>query len=81
MCYYLQMDLDSHIRREILAELSTPDRLRESLDVIDIVIGFLSSAGSVEANTDLGDYIDKILRMKKKPFSKKVANQKPPLTA
>ena len=59
------------MRKEIIAELRTPDRLRENLDVVDIVLGFLSS-GKVNAKKHLGEYIDKILKMKKRPFSQKV---------
>ena len=53
------------------AELNTPDRLREALDVVEIVLGFLSSGGG-KADKPLGDYIDKTLKMKKRHFSKKV---------
>lgn len=60
------------VEKEILAELNTPDRLRENLDVVDIVLGFLSSGGG-KASKPLGEYIDKVLIMKKRPFSQKVA--------
>ena len=60
-----------HIQEEILAELNTADRLRESLDIIDIVIAFLSSS-KMKADKPLKDYIDKVLKMGKKPFSQKV---------
>lgn len=59
------------MQKEILTELRTPDRLRENLDVVDIVIGFLSSGGG-KAEKPLGGYIDKVLKMKKRPFSQKV---------
>jgi hypothetical protein len=35
------------------------------LDVVDIVIGFLSSGG-VKAEKPLGEYVDKRLKMKKR---------------
>ena len=66
-----QVKLDSQIKKEILAELHTPDRLRENLDVVDIVLGFLSSGGG-KAEKPLAGYIDKVLKMKRKPFSQKV---------
>ena len=59
------------MQREILAELRTPDRLRGSLDVVDIVLGFLSTGGG-KADKPLGEYIDKVLRMRRRPFSQKV---------
>ena len=67
------MRLEARVQREILAELRTPDRLRENLDVVDIVLGFLSSGGS-KAEKPLGEYIDKVLKMKRRPFSVKVRN-------
>ena len=59
------------MKQEILAELRTPDLLRETLDVVDIVLGFLSTGGG-KAGRSLGEYIDKVLKMKKRRFSKKV---------
>ncbi len=73
VCVDFQERLESRVQREILAELRTPDRLRENLDVVDIVLGFLSSGGG-KAAKPLGDYIDKVLRMKRRPFSQKVRN-------
>ena len=67
----MQVRLEPRIQKEILAELRTPDRLRESLDVVDIVIGFLSSGGS-KTDKPLRDYIEKVIRMKRRPFSLKV---------
>ncbi len=66
----MQERLELEVQREILAELRTPDRLRENLDVVDIVIGFLSSGGG-KAEKPLGDYIHRVLKMKK-PFSEMV---------
>jgi hypothetical protein len=59
------------VQREILAELRTPDRLRENLDVVDIVLGFLSSGGG-KPDKLLGEYVDRVLKMKRRPFSQKV---------
>ena len=59
------------MQQEILQELRTPDRLRETLDVVDIVLGFLSTGGG-RANHPLGEYINHTLKMKRRPFSEKV---------
>ena len=59
------------MQQEILQELRTPDRLRETLDVVDIVLGFLSSGGG-RADQPLGGYINHTLKMKRRPFSEKV---------
>ena len=47
-------------------------RIRETLDVVDIVLGFLSSGGG-KADRQLGEYITRALRMKKRFFSEKVS--------
>lgn len=65
------MGLEAQYQKEILCELCSPDRLRENLDVVDIVIGFLSSGGG-KPEKPLGEYIDKVLKMKRRPFSQKV---------
>ena len=67
----MQKELESRLQKEILLELRTADRLRENLDVIDIVIGFLSSGGGKPENP-LGDYIKKVLKMDVKSFSTEV---------
>ena len=61
------------MQREILSELRTPDRIRENLDVVDIVLGFLSSGGG-RPSKPLGEYVDKVLKMKRRPFSQKVVS-------
>ena len=45
--------------------------LRDCLDVVEIVIGFLSS-GRTDANTELKKYVKKVLKMERKFTSKKV---------
>ena len=60
------------MRQAIIAELKTPHLLREALDVMEIVLGFLSSGGG-RADKPLGEYIDKTLKMKKRRFSKEVS--------
>ena len=66
-----QEPLSARVKQEILSELRTPDRLREALDVVDIVLGFLSSGGG-KADKPLEEYIDRMLKMKRRPFSSKV---------
>ena len=60
-----QISLDSRVRKEILSELHTADRLRECLDVVDIVVKFLSSGG-VDPKKPLAVYLKKRLKMKEK---------------
>ncbi len=67
----MQMMINLSVRKEIVDELNSPDLLRETLDVVDIVIGFVSTGGP-KSCMYLGDYVDKILKMKKRPFSLKV---------
>ena len=68
----MQEKLEQRVRQAIIGNLPTPDRLREALDVVEIVLGFLSSGGG-KADKPLGEYIDKTLRMKKRYFSKEVS--------
>ncbi len=68
---FIQKRLEARVQKEIISELRTPDRLRENLDIVDIVIGFLSSGGG-KPEKPLGEYVDRVLRMKKRPFSQKV---------
>ena len=46
----------------ILVDLQSPQKLSEVLDVIDVVLGFLASAGG-NPSMPLGDYVKKILKM------------------
>lgn len=46
------------------------ERFRENLDVVEIIIGFLSSGGG-RADKPLADYL-KTLKLSRKSFSKKV---------
>ena len=63
--------MNSDVQKEILAELRTQNLLRANLDVIDIVLGFLSTGGG-RPEMMLGDYMRKILKMKR-PYSEKVS--------
>ena len=69
----MQVKLEQTVRQAIIAELKTPHLLRESLDVMEIVLGFLSSGGG-RADKPLGDYINKTLKMKNRLFSKEVSS-------
>ena len=66
----LQEPLPLRIQQEILQELRSADRLRDTLDTVDIVLGFLSSGGG-KADRPLGEYIRYVLKMKKQ-FCQKV---------
>ena len=67
------MKLSTKQQTDIVAELNSMQRLRECLDVVEIVIGFLSSEKrSGTANIELKSYLKNVLRMEKKFISKKV---------
>ena len=68
----IQERLDSRAQKDIISELRTAHRIRDTLDIVDIVIGFLSSGGG-KPEKPLGEYIDRILRMKKRSLSLKVS--------
>ena len=68
--FSLQRAIPPRIQQDIITELRTPDRLRETLDVVDIVLGFLSSGGG-NPKVTLKKYIESH-RMRKKTFSAKV---------
>ena len=57
---------------DILRELRSPDKLRKSLDVVEIVLGFLTSGGG-KPKTRLLAYLKK-LKMDKRSFSDKVSH-------
>ena len=67
----MQVALQERVQLDILRELGSPDKLRKSLDVVEIVIGFLTSGGG-KPNTTLLSYLRK-LRMEKRIFSEKVS--------
>ena len=60
------------MKKEIISELQTMQQLRKILDVVEIVMGFLSSGGA-NAKKSLKDYIETTLKMGKKFSSKKVS--------
>ena len=69
--FLLQEPLDQHIQQEIVTELKTSDKLRESLDVVDIIMGLLSSGGG-DPKQKLKKYIDS-RKMSRKSFSAKAS--------
>ena len=54
----------------ILAELRSPQQLSEVLDVIDVVLGFLASAGAGNPCMSLGNYLKKTLKMARRTLPK-----------
>jgi hypothetical protein len=64
-----QISLRPRVQMDILLELGSPDRLRRSLDVVEIVLGFLTSGGG-KPRMKLLSYLKK-LKMEKKTFSEK----------
>ena len=67
---HLQRALEHRVQLDILRELRSPDKLRNSLDVVEIVLGLLTSGGG-KPKTKLLAYLKK-LKMDDKPFSDKV---------
>lgn len=63
--------MEPRVQKDILSDLRGSDRLCESLDVVHIVIGFLSSGGG-KPDKPLGEYIDRVLKMKGRLSSQKV---------
>ena len=58
-------------QKDIVAELKTVQKLRDILDVVEIVMGFLSSGGA-SAEKRLKDYVKVALRMEHRFVCKKV---------
>ena len=70
---FLQEAIPRRIQQDIITELRTPDRLRETLDIVEIVLGFLTSGGG-NPKVPLKRYIN-AHKMNKKSFSAKVCDQ------
>ena len=68
----VQRKLQYRVQLDILRELRSPDKLRKSLDVVEIVLGFLTSGGG-KPKTRLLAYLKK-LKMDKRSFSDKVSH-------
>ena len=67
------MKLSDREQTDIINELRTNQSLRECLDCVEIIIGFLSSGGG-NAKTDLKNYIRMALKMEERFNSKKVTD-------
>ena len=74
MVYFLitthQDSITMERQKIILAELQSPLRLSEVLDVIDVVLGFLASADAANSRISLGDYVKKTLKMTRRRLPK-----------
>ena len=70
--FSIQSKLNPKVQEEIVSELKTMQQLREVLDVVEIVMGFLSSGGA-NANKNLHDYIKNALQMEARFIGKKVS--------
>ncbi len=66
----LQEPLLQRVQQDIITELQNPGKLRESLDVVEVVLGLLSSGGG--SHTVMLEKYISTRRMGKKPFSAKV---------
>ncbi len=67
----IQEPLPQRVQQDIVTELRTPEKLRESLDVVEVVLGLLSSGGG--SHTVMLDKYISTRRMGRKPFSAKVS--------
>jgi len=65
-----KVELSTKVQEDILSDLVEIDQLCDSLDVVNILLGFLSTGGG-RADSRLEDYLRK-LRMETKPISKMV---------
>ena len=68
--FHGQVELQPRVQMDILRELATPNKLRKCLDVVEIVLGFLTSGGG-KPTLRLRLYL-KRLKMERKAFSEKV---------
>ena len=58
-------------KAEILNEFKTNESLRDTLDIVEIVMGFISS-GKYKPDLGLGKFVSKLLKMEGQFKSKKV---------
>ena len=68
--YCPKEELSNKVQEDILSDLVEIDQLSDSLEVVNILLGFLSTGGG-RADSRLEDYLRK-LRMETKPISKMV---------
>ena len=58
-----QIPLSADAKREILKRLNQIHKLRQALDHIDIVMGFLSAGGNEDGHMSLMEYATKVLKI------------------
>ena len=66
------MKLSDREQKDINNELRTTQNIRDCLDDVEIIIGFLSSGGG-DANIELRKYVKRALKMEDRFKSKKVS--------
>ena len=59
-------------QQDIVADLQSVQKIRDCLDVVEIVMGFLASGGQ-NAGTNLEQYLTTALKMKHRFSSRKVS--------
>ena len=67
-----QIKLSLREQQDIVAELKTVQKIRDCLDVVEIVMGFLASGGQKSDNC-LENYLETALKMKHRFNCKKVS--------
>ena len=72
LCVNLQTKLSLREQQDIVADLQSMQRIRDCLDVVEIVMGFLASGGQ-KADTSLDHYLKTALKMKHRFSSRKVS--------
>ena len=68
----LQVKLGNREQKDIINELRTTQNIRDCLDDVEIIIGFLSSGGG-DANIELRKYVKRALKIEDRFKSKKVS--------
>ena len=66
------MKLGNREQKDIINELRTTQNIRDCLDDVEIIIGFLSSGGG-DANIELRKYVKRALKIEDRFKSKKVS--------
>ena len=67
------MKLGSQEQKDIINELRTTQNIRDCLDDVEIIIGFLSSGGG-DANIELRKYVKRALKIEHRFKSKNVSS-------
>ena len=64
--------MSAAVRKDILTRLTMIQQLRQALDHIDVVMGFLSAGGKENPNMSLNHYATKVLKIQ--DFNKVVSH-------